>query len=158
MQTYNGCLSRSPVAKVFWTWTWRINNDLTQNLIQMRKSPVVNTQQGARCFGSNGIRTTTDNQAGLPVWLPELVYRTVWLIPGTRLTGWVNIPTQNNERSFWINKKLLSINNPLLLGSSSPLINVPQTEVTEYRYQYRSSLSSAWEICNNKNHFRCRII
>ena len=61
MQTYNGCLSRAPVAKVFWTWTWRINNDFRQNLIQMRKSSVVNTQQGACCFGSNGIRTTTEN-------------------------------------------------------------------------------------------------
>ena len=31
MQTYNGCLSRAPVAKVFWSRTWRINNDFRQN-------------------------------------------------------------------------------------------------------------------------------
>ena len=34
---------------------------LRQNQIQMRKSSVVNKQQGARFFGSNGIRTTTEN-------------------------------------------------------------------------------------------------
>ena len=28
----------------------------------------------------------------------------VWLIPGKRLTDWVSTPTQNNERSFWMNR------------------------------------------------------
>ena len=31
-------------------------------------------------------------------------YRTVWLIPGTRLADWVSTPNQNNKRSFWMNR------------------------------------------------------
>ena len=32
-------------------------------------------------------------------------YRTVWLIPGRRLADWVSTPNQNNERSFWMNRR-----------------------------------------------------
>ena len=155
---------------------------------------VVNTQQGACCFGSNGIKTTTENTSrfanlisGLSnvqqllkpctcckslldlnlknqqrlnpesdsdaqesrrehpagrslFWIKRdknydwkhkpvcqfdcrTKYRTVWLIPGTRLTDWVSTPNQNNERSCWINRRnsvsiFLEIKGSLDKGSS----------------------------------------
>ena len=60
---------------------------------------------GACCLGSNGIRTTTAHTKTVCQLDFRTEYRTVWLIPGTRLAYWVDIPHQNNKRSFWMNRR-----------------------------------------------------
>ena len=62
------------------------------------------SKRTARCFGSNGIRTTTAQTKPVCHFDCRTEYRTVWLIPGTRLADWVSIPKQNSKRSFWMNR------------------------------------------------------
>ena len=86
-----------------------LQNSSTPESESERKSYVVNTHQGARCFGSNG-----NDWKHKPVRQFDCrnEYRTLWLIPGTRLADWVEFPKWNNKWSFWMN----GISGPVLLN------------------------------------------
>ena len=60
---------------------------------------------GARCIGSNGETTMTAQTKPVRQFDCRTDYRTVWPTPETRLADWVECPCQNNNRSFWMNRR-----------------------------------------------------
>ena len=98
----------------------------------MRKSSVVNTQQGARCFGSNGIRTTTESTSRFASLIAGICIPDSMADTGDKVNILSKYPYPKQRKVLFNEQKLLSIDLPRLLGSSSPLINFSQTEVTEY--------------------------
>ena len=119
---------------------------------------------GARCFGSNRIRTTTENTSRFASLIAGICIPGSMADTGDKVNRLSKYPYPKQRTVLLNEQKLLSIDLPRLLGSSSPLINFPQSEVTQYWSssstevtKYRSSSSSAWEICNDKKDFRYRI-
>ena len=108
MQTYNGCLSRAPVEKVFWSRTWRINDEKRQNRIQDERIRGEHPAGRSMFWIKRANNYDCTDQAGLPVWL-RTEYRTVRPTPGTRLADWVEYPRQNNKRSFWMNRRTQTV-------------------------------------------------
>ena len=60
---------------------------------------------GARCLGSNGKTTMTAQTKPVRQFDFRTDYQTVWPTPESRLADWVQLPRQNNKRSFWMNRR-----------------------------------------------------
>ena len=84
MQTYNGCLSRAPVAKVFWSRTWRINDKKRQNQIQHERIQGEHPA-GDRCLSSNGKTTATTHTN------PGRQFSAGLCIPDSMADPWVKV-------------------------------------------------------------------
>ena len=65
----------------------------------------VNTQQVLAVSARTGKPLRLHRPSRVASCLPDFIYRTVWLIPESRLAGWVVYPRQNSKRSFWANAK-----------------------------------------------------
>ena len=66
----------------------------------------VNTQQVLDVSDLTGKPLKLHRPSRFASCLPDFVYRTVWLIPESRLADWVVYPRQNSKRSFWANAKV----------------------------------------------------
>ena len=65
----------------------------------------VNTQQVLAVSDRTGKPLRLHRPIRVASCLPDFVYRTVWLIPESRLVDWAVYPCRNSKRSFWANAK-----------------------------------------------------
>ena len=84
--------------------SWRIN-DKTARVRISTKEFKVNTHQVLAGSALTGKSLQLHRPIRVASCLPDFVYRTVWLIPESRLAGWVVYPRRNSKRSFWVNAK-----------------------------------------------------
>ena len=84
--------------------SWRINDANTRIRISIStKEFKVNTQQLLAGSALTGKPLQLHRPRRVASCLPKFVYRTVWLIPESKLAGWVVYPRRNSKRSFWAN-------------------------------------------------------
>ena len=84
--------------------SWRINDSNARIRIST-KEVKVNTQQMLSGSARKGKPLRLHRPSRVASYLPDFVYGTVWLIPESRLAGWVVYPCRNSKRSFWLNAK-----------------------------------------------------
>ena len=84
--------------------SWRINDSNARIRIST-KEVKVNTHQVLAVSAWMGKPLQLHRLSRVASCLLDFVYRTVWLIPDSRLAGWVVYPRQNSKRSFWVNEK-----------------------------------------------------
>ena len=85
-------------------FSWRINDSNARIRISTKESNV-NTHQVLAGSALTGKPLQLHRPRRVASCMPDFVYRTVWLIPESRLAGWVVYPHQNSKRSFWANAK-----------------------------------------------------
>ena len=84
--------------------SWRIND--SNAIIRISKKEFkVNTHQVLAVSALTGKPLQLHRPSQVASCLPDFVYRTVWLIPESRLADWVKCPRRNSKRSFWVNAK-----------------------------------------------------
>ena len=69
------------------------------------KEVKVNTQRVLAVSALTGKPLRLHRPSRVASCLPDFVYQTVWLIPESRLGGWVVYPCRNSKRAFWANAK-----------------------------------------------------
>ena len=74
-------------------------------IIISTKEVKVNTQQVLAVSDLTGKPLLIHRPSRVASYLPDFVYRTVWLIPESRLEDWAVYPRRNSKRSFWANTK-----------------------------------------------------
>ena len=84
--------------------SWRINNEKPR-IRFITKEFKVNTQQVLAGSALTGKPLRLHRPSRVASCLTDFVYRTVWLIPESRLSDWVVYPCRNSKRSFWANAK-----------------------------------------------------
>ena len=84
--------------------SWSINDSNSRIRIST-KEVKANTQQVLAVSDLTGKPLRLHIPSLVASCLPDFVYRTVWLIPESRLAGWVVYPRRNRKRSFWANAK-----------------------------------------------------
>ena len=84
--------------------SWRINDSNARIRISTKEFKV-NTWQVLAGSALTGKLLRLHRPSQVASCLPAFVYRTVWLIPESRLADWVVYPRQNSELSFWANAK-----------------------------------------------------
>ena len=84
--------------------SWRINDSNARIRISTKEFKV-NTQQVLAGSAITGKPLQIHRPSRVASCLPDFVYRTVWLIPESRLACWVVYPRWNSKRSFWVNAK-----------------------------------------------------
>ena len=83
---------------------WRINDSNARIRISTKEFKV-NTQQVLAGSALTGKPLRLHRPSRVASCLPDFVYRTVWLIPESRLADWVVYPFRNSKWSFWVNAK-----------------------------------------------------
>ena len=113
--------------------SWRIDD----SNVSIRISTIevtANTQQVLAVSDITGKPLRLHRPSRVTSCLTDFVYRTVWLIPESRLADRAVYPRRNSKRSFWVKAKVLRLlRQPTFFVSSSVLFNW---------------ILSLWGICN----------
>ena len=129
------------------TLSWWINDSNTRIRIST-KEVKANTQQVLAGLAQMGKPLRLHRPSRVASCLPDFVYRKVWLIPESRLSGWVVYPLRNSKRSFWANAKAST-------SSSSTNVLCLLFYVFKLDYVFMRDLYLSWRI--NDSNTRIRI-